>query len=77
MAIRLFLINFLISITFTYTINFKIEGNNFSYSNNHFKNEKANSTILINEITYDIHRLKLAITNEEHLNSKNQVELAN
>ena len=67
MAIRLFLINFLISITFTYTINFKIEGNNFNYSNNHFKNEKANSTILINEITYDIHRIKFAITNEDHL----------
>ena len=68
MTIRLFLINFLISITFTYTINFEIEGNNFSYSNNHFKNEKANSTISVNEIIYDIHRIKLAITNKDHLN---------
>tara|TARA_B100000676_G_scaffold3387_1_gene3126 strand:+ start:45 stop:2576 length:2532 start_codon:yes stop_codon:yes gene_type:complete len=68
MTIRLFLINFLISITFTYTVNFKIEGNNFNYSDNHFKNEKSNSTILIDKIIYDIHRIKLAITNVDNLN---------
>ena len=62
MAVRLFLMIFLLSTSFSYTINYSIDVAKFNYENNHFKMENANSTILVNEKVYDIHRIELIVS---------------
>tara|TARA_B100000674_G_scaffold493547_1_gene516106 strand:- start:1837 stop:4368 length:2532 start_codon:yes stop_codon:yes gene_type:complete len=68
MILRLFLLNVLFSISFSYTFDYVIKGNNFDFIDNHLKIKKANSTILIDKIVYDIHRIELIIANLDDIN---------
>ena len=58
MNARLFLIIFLFSKSFSYTIDYAIDNNEFNLYNNHFKIKDANATITLDNTVYDIYRLE-------------------
>ena len=67
MNARLFLIIFLFSKSFSYTIDYAIDNNEFNLYNNHFKIEDANATITLDNIVYDIYRLEFILSDAKDI----------
>ena len=67
MNTRLFLIIFLFSKSFSYTIDYVKDNNEFNLYDNHFKIEDANATITLDNIVYDIYRLEFISSDAEDI----------